>query len=63
MSAAHQLVQRKETIRLLEASASREHFKNCGRTRMPAESGDIFQRVLGLPPRASPYRRRRLPGH
>ncbi len=27
LSAAHQLVQRKETIRQLEASASREHFK------------------------------------
>lgn len=47
LSAAHQLVQRKETIRQLEASASREHFKNLRDDKNTwAESGDIFQRVL-----------------
>jgi len=47
LSAAHQLVQRKETIRQLEASASREHFKKLREDKNAwAESGDIFQRVL-----------------
>ncbi|WP_234467330.1 Na/Pi cotransporter family protein [Kosakonia sp. S42] len=47
LSAAHQLVQRKETIRQLEASASREHFKKLREDKNAwAKSGDIFQRVL-----------------
>jgi len=45
--AAHQLVNRKEVIRQLEASASREHFKKLREDKNAwAESGDIFQRVL-----------------
>lgn len=45
--AAHELVKRKETLRQLEASASREHFKNLREDKNTwAESGDIFQRVL-----------------
>lgn len=47
LSAAHQLVARKESIRQLEASASREHFKKLREDKNAwAESGDIFQRVL-----------------
>ncbi|MEX0559741.1 Na/Pi cotransporter family protein [Raoultella terrigena] len=47
LSAAHHLVLRKETIRQLEASASREHFKKLREDKNAwAESGDIFQRVL-----------------
>jgi Na/Pi-cotransporter len=47
LSAALELVKRKETIRQLEASASREHFKNLREDKNAwAESGDIFQRVL-----------------
>lgn len=45
--AARQLIHRKETIRQLEASASREHFKKLREDKSAwAESGDIFQRVL-----------------
>ncbi|GBU13623.1 hypothetical protein AwEntero_22240 [Enterobacterales bacterium] len=45
--AAHQLVVRKEAIRQMEASASREHFKKLREDKNAwAESGDIFQRVL-----------------
>src|SRR5471030_214398 len=45
--AAHQLVARKEAIRQMEASASREHFKKLREDKNAwAESGDIFQRVL-----------------
>jgi len=45
--AAHQLVARKDAIRQLEASASREHFKKLREDKNAwAESGDIFQRVL-----------------
>ncbi|MGR7274374.1 Na/Pi cotransporter family protein [Klebsiella aerogenes] len=47
LSAAHQLVQRKEIIRQLESSASHEHFKKLREDKNAwAESGDIFQRVL-----------------
>ncbi|QEU50454.1 Na/Pi cotransporter family protein [Rahnella aceris] len=47
LSAAHQLVSRKEVIRQIEARASREHFKNLRDDKNAwAESGDIFQRVL-----------------
>lgn len=47
LSAAHELVQRKETVRQLEAAASREHFKKLREDKNAwAESGDIFQRVL-----------------
>lgn len=47
LHAAQQLVARKETIRQLEASASREHFKTLREDKNAwAESGDIFQRVL-----------------
>lgn len=47
VSAAHQLVVRKEAIRQLEASASREHFSKLREDKNAwAESGDIFQRVL-----------------
>ncbi|MBF7978917.1 MULTISPECIES: Na/Pi cotransporter family protein [Rahnella] len=45
--AAHQLVARKEVIRQIEATASREHFKKLRDDKNAwAESGDIFQRVL-----------------
>ncbi|OLF53951.1 Na/Pi cotransporter family protein [Pseudomonas chlororaphis] len=44
---AHQLVDRKELVRRLEADASREHFRSLREDRTAwAESGDIFQRVL-----------------
>src|SRR5450830_5821 len=44
---AHRLVERKEVIRRLEASASREHFRKLSADKSTwAESGDIFQRVL-----------------
>lgn len=44
---AHQLVNRKELVRRLEADASREHFRSLREDRTAwAESGDIFQRVL-----------------
>jgi len=47
LSAAHQLVVRKEAIRQLEAAASREHFRKLREDKNAwAESGDIFQRVL-----------------
>lgn len=47
LHAAQQLVARKEVIRQLEASASREHFKTLREDKNAwAESGDIFQRVL-----------------
>jgi len=47
LSAAYELVQRKETVRQLEAAASREHFKKLREDKNAwAESGDIFQRVL-----------------
>lgn len=45
--AARQLIERKQSIRHLEASASREHFKTLREDKSTwAESGDIFQRVL-----------------
>lgn len=44
---AHLLVDRKETVRRLEAAASREHFRKLREDKSAwAESGDIFQRVL-----------------
>jgi phosphate:Na+ symporter len=44
---AHQLVHRKEFVRRLEATASREHFRKLQEDKNTwAESGDIFQRVL-----------------
>lgn len=47
VATAHQLVQRKETVRRLEAEASREHFRKLQEDKNTwAESGDIFQRVL-----------------
>ncbi len=47
LDAAHQLVARKEVIRQIEATASREHFKKLREDKNAwAESGDIFQRVL-----------------
>ncbi len=47
VSAAHALVSHKETVRKLEASASREHFRKLQNDKTAwAESGDIFQRVL-----------------
>jgi len=47
LAAAHQLVARKEVIRQIEATASREHFKKLREDKSAwAESGDIFQRVL-----------------
>ncbi len=45
--AANTLVSHKETVRKLEASASREHFRKLQNDKTAwAESGDIFQRVL-----------------
>lgn len=47
LAAAHQLVRRKDVIRQIEATASREHFKKLRDDKSAwAESGDIFQRVL-----------------
>ena len=47
IATAHQLIQRKETVRRLEAEASREHFRQLQEDKSTwAESGDIFQRVL-----------------
>lgn len=47
LSTARQLVLRKEAIRLIEAAASREHFKKLREHKNAwSESGDIFQRVL-----------------
>ncbi|MDI2590732.1 Na/Pi cotransporter family protein [Pseudomonas sp. N3-W] len=44
---AHHLVHRKEFVRRLEATASREHFRKLQEDKNTwAESGDIFQRVL-----------------
>ncbi|MCX7081156.1 MAG: Na/Pi cotransporter family protein [Pseudomonas sp.] len=44
---AHRLINRKETVRRLEAEASREHFQKLKEDKSTwAESGDIFQRVL-----------------
>lgn len=44
---AHQLISRKETVRQLEAHASREHFRKLQDDKNTwAESGDLFQRVL-----------------
>lgn len=44
---AHHLIHRKETVRKLEAHASREHFRKLQEDKTTwAESGDIFQRVL-----------------
>jgi phosphate:Na+ symporter len=44
---AHQLISRKETVRQLEAHASREHFRQLQEDKNTwAESGDLFQRVL-----------------
>lgn len=46
-AAANALVSHKETVRKLEASASREHFRALQDDKSAwAESGDIFQRVL-----------------
>ncbi|WP_223516995.1 Na/Pi cotransporter family protein [Pseudomonas sp. GL-B-19] len=47
IATAHQLISRKETVRELEAHASREHFRKLQEDKNTwAESGDIFQRVL-----------------
>lgn len=47
LSTALQLVQRKDIVRQLEASASQAHFKKLREDKNTwAESGDIFQRVL-----------------
>lgn len=47
LAAAHQLVARKEVVRQIEATASREHFRKLRDDKNAwAESGDIFQRVL-----------------
>ena len=47
MGAAQALIGHKETVRKLEASASREHFRKLQNDKSAwAESGDIFQRVL-----------------
>ena len=47
VSAAQALIGHKETVRKLEASASREHFRKLQNDKSAwAESGDIFQRVL-----------------
>ncbi|SDZ63059.1 Na/Pi cotransporter family protein [Pseudomonas sp. NFIX28] len=47
LASAHQLLNRKELVRRLEADASREHFRSLREDRTAwAESGDIFQRVL-----------------
>jgi phosphate:Na+ symporter len=44
---AHHLVNRKESVRRLEAAASREHFRTLREDKSAwAESGDIFQRLL-----------------
>ncbi len=44
---AHHLVNRKESVRRLEAAASREHFRTLREDKNAwAESGDIFQRLL-----------------
>ncbi|MFD2884255.1 Na/Pi cotransporter family protein [Pseudomonas lini] len=43
IATAHQLIQRKETVRRLEAEASREHFRQLQEDKSTwAESGDIF---------------------
>ena len=47
VAAANALVGHKKTVRKLEASASREHFRKLQNDKTTwAESGDIFQRVL-----------------
>jgi phosphate:Na+ symporter len=47
LPAAHQLVARKEVVRQIEATASREHFRKLRDDKNAwAGSGDIFQRVL-----------------
>jgi phosphate:Na+ symporter len=47
IATAHQLISRKETVRQLEAHASREHFRQLQEDKNTwAESGDLFQRVL-----------------
>lgn len=47
IATAHHLVHRKEVVRRLEATASREHFRKLQEDKNTwAESGDIFQRVL-----------------
>jgi len=47
IATAHQLAQRKEVVRRLEAEASREHFRNLRDDKSAwAESGDVFQRLL-----------------
>jgi phosphate:Na+ symporter len=47
IATAHQLISRKETVRRLEADASRQHFRKLQEDKNTwAESGDIFQRVL-----------------
>ena len=47
IATAHQLIRRKETVRQLEAHASREHFRKLQDDKNTwAESGDLFQRVL-----------------
>ncbi|RON17164.1 Na/Pi cotransporter [Pseudomonas brassicacearum] len=47
IATAHQLISRKETVRQLEAHASREHFRKLQDDKNTwAESGDLFQRVL-----------------
>ncbi|RON10069.1 Na/Pi cotransporter [Pseudomonas brassicacearum] len=44
---AHHLINRKESVRRLEAAASREHFRTLREDKSAwAESGDIFQRLL-----------------
>jgi len=46
-AAAEALINHKETVRKLEARASREHFRKLQNDKTAwAESGDIFQRVL-----------------
>lgn len=47
VAAADTLISHKETMRKLEARASREHFRKLQNDKTAwAESGDIFQRVL-----------------
>ncbi|WP_095131722.1 Na/Pi cotransporter family protein [Pseudomonas sp. Irchel s3h14] len=47
IATAHQLISRKESVRRLEADASRQHFRKLQEDKNTwAESGDIFQRVL-----------------
>ncbi len=47
LASAHRLIMRKDSIRRLEANASREHFHKLSADKSAwAESGDIFQRVL-----------------